>query len=219
MTIEDTIREFALEVAVRARRHFGDDNVRLFVDGFADQFSANRDRCESPIEELMLGALLLEGSHGEDDECRDCRVMPPDYPRGSFLQKCNEEHATPSSCMVMPQFQISDHRVDFCIAFYRGLHVVVECDGHEWHERTPEQPRRDKARDRAIQAEGFQVFRFTGSEIWRDPAACARELFNAASEMKIRQIRAEYEHEREYDRLLAGDPSLVATLGAIRDAQ
>ena len=45
--------------------------------------------------------------------------------------------------------------------------IAVECDGHEFHEKTKQQAARDKARDRD---------RFTGSEIWKDPGACADEV-------------------------------------------
>lgn len=55
---------------------------------------------------------------------------------------------------------------------------IVECDGHDFHERTKEQAIRDRARDRAFQAAGIPVFRFTGSEIYNNPFACAREVRN-----------------------------------------
>lgn len=53
---------------------------------------------------------------------------------------------------------------------------IVECDGHDFHERTKEQAQRDRARDRAFQAAGIPVFRFTGSEIYASPTKCAREV-------------------------------------------
>lgn len=40
--------------------------------------------------------------------------------------------------------------------------AVIECDGHEFHERTKRQAARDRSRDRAIQAFGYRIFRFTG---------------------------------------------------------
>ncbi|MGH2964229.1 MAG: DUF559 domain-containing protein [Solirubrobacterales bacterium] len=52
---------------------------------------------------------------------------------------------------------------------------MVECDGHDFHERTPHQARRDRERDRKLQAEGFLVFRYPGTEIWRDAFGAARE--------------------------------------------
>jgi very-short-patch-repair endonuclease len=54
--------------------------------------------------------------------------------------------------------------------------VVVECDGHEFHERTPAQAAHDRRRDRWMQANGWAVLRFTGSEIHRDPNGCADEV-------------------------------------------
>ena len=36
--------------------------------------------------------------------------------------------------------------------------VVVECDGHDFHERTKEQAANDRERDRGLQGLGFSVF-------------------------------------------------------------
>lgn len=68
-----------------------------------------------------------------------------------------------------------DYRLDFAFEC-DGKRVAVECDGHEFHERTKEQAARDKARDRSLVAAGWQVLRFTGSEIWADPGKCASEV-------------------------------------------
>lgn len=54
--------------------------------------------------------------------------------------------------------------------------IVIECDGHDFHERTKEQAARDRQRDRDMTAAGYKVFRFTGSEIWRDAGGCAAEV-------------------------------------------
>jgi hypothetical protein len=59
--------------------------------------------------------------------------------------------------------------------------ILVECDGHEWHERTPQQAAKDRARDREILLKsGLPVVRFTGSEIVRDPDGCAKEVVDLA---------------------------------------
>jgi hypothetical protein len=60
--------------------------------------------------------------------------------------------------------------------------LVVECDGHDFHERTKEQAKRDRSRDRAIQQMGITIFRFTGSEIYQTPLKCARQIFAWAEE-------------------------------------
>jgi len=51
--------------------------------------------------------------------------------------------------------------------------VVIEVDGHDYHERTKEQARRDRARDRAMLWRGWLPLRFTGQEVWQDATACA----------------------------------------------
>lgn len=70
-----------------------------------------------------------------------------------------------------------NYRLDFAVTHAR---IAVEVDGHDFHERTKEQAARDKSRDRALQAEGWRVLRFTGSEVWNDPRRCAKEVAQMA---------------------------------------
>jgi len=81
--------------------------------------------------------------------------------------------------LIVPQHEVvvagAKYRLDFAID-PEEERIAVECDGHEFHERTKEQAARDKGRDRALQAAGWRVLRFTGSEIWADPGKCAREV-------------------------------------------
>lgn len=76
-----------------------------------------------------------------------------------------------------PQVQIGEYRVDFLLTS-EGHNLAVECDGHDYHERTKLQAARDKARDRAILEAGYQVMRFTGSEIYADAMSCATQAIN-----------------------------------------
>jgi len=64
--------------------------------------------------------------------------------------------------------------------------IVVECDGHDFHERTKAQAEKDRKRDRRIQARGYKVFRFTGSEIHRDAFQCAAEVWNELLRSSVR---------------------------------
>lgn len=59
----------------------------------------------------------------------------------------------------------------------RGV-IVVECDGHDFHERTKEQAARDRSRDRALTRSGIQFLRFTGREIYRSSYDCLIEIEN-----------------------------------------
>src|SRR5687768_2589162 len=44
---------------------------------------------------------------------------------------------------IVPQYSVGNYRVDFLVTFTPGteptVRVVVECDGHDFHEKTKEQ--------------------------------------------------------------------------------
>ncbi|HEX3101231.1 MAG TPA: DUF559 domain-containing protein [Pyrinomonadaceae bacterium] len=79
--------------------------------------------------------------------------------------------------VIAPQYQAEKYRVDFALfvnfVANEQIKIVVECDGHEFHEKTKEQAARDKRRNRDLEISGWRLLRFTGSEIWRDPRTCA----------------------------------------------
>lgn len=65
-----------------------------------------------------------------------------------------------------------------------GRHVesvlAVECDGHDYHERTKQQAAYDRSRDRELLIKlGLVTVRFTGSEIYSDANRCARECIDS----------------------------------------
>lgn len=112
---------------------------------------------ESPIEESLLEAL----------------VLIPEIARGDFVLKTRQE--------VGPYF------LDFALwSKERNWRLAVECDGHEFHEKTKEQVARDKKRERYIVFEGWTVIRFAGSEIYRDAAGCATEVLKQCLKLEGR---------------------------------
>lgn len=115
-------------------------------------------RCESPIEQLMTLALLsqLHADGLVSGESKFCHLF------------CQRTITTLKGIF----------RVDILLTGrVCGIDVqlVVECDGHDFHEKTKKQAAADKARDRALLTEGYTVLRFTGSEIWADADKCANE--------------------------------------------
>lgn len=116
-------------------------------------------QCESPIEMLLLSALYYEAGSELIGRFASMSVRQPVLP----LFK------------IRPQHPIGPYRVDIAV-IGEHVRVVVECDGHEFHERTKEQAAKDKSRDRYLTAEEWLVLRFTGSEIHRNPLACAYEV-------------------------------------------
>lgn len=73
-------------------------------------------------------------------------------------------------CNVSPQQRIGNYIVDFLVNIpVIGINIIFECDGHDFHEKTKEQAQRDKSRDRYLKSQGYDVYRFTGSEIYNSP--------------------------------------------------
>ena len=70
------------------------------------------------------------------------------------------------------QYEIGPYFADLC---YPSVKVVVEVDGYEYH-HTKEQRNDDLKRQRFIQAQGWLVIRFSGSDIYRSAAACVAEI-------------------------------------------
>lgn len=114
-----------------------------------------KKRCESPIERRLLDAILADG-------------------RFEFRGKCWSW----GLCYLTLQEQAGPYRLDFAVTG-PGWKIDIECDGHDFHERTKEQAARDRSRDRELTLDGWTVLRFTGSEIHKNVAMCAEQVFEA----------------------------------------
>lgn len=138
--------------------------IRRVADSPQHQF-------DSPIERIFFAALFAAS------ERTPPALRPLIVDQGRFLNP--GEFA--SIRLVCPQFVVAGHRVDFAIrsCTWEGKWsekiVFVECDGHDFHERTKEQAAKDRQQDRATQAAGHIILRFTGSELYRDPISCAAD--------------------------------------------
>jgi very-short-patch-repair endonuclease len=99
---------------------------------------------------------------------------------------------------VDAQSPFGAYRADFVMALVRPegrVVAVVECDGHDFHERTKEQAKRDRKRDRAMQSAGFLVMRFTGSEVYADAIGCVGVVY-AAIRSRMSEIQMSILHAR-----------------------
>jgi very-short-patch-repair endonuclease len=165
-TAEDIVGKLADLAAGQAR------------DEFLHDVELRSDRCESPIERVLLASLMYHFG-------LECRTMfggrGPIFPLIQYVWP-NPLHMP--GCHIYQQALIGDYRVDFFIAWetpgkarpVKKCYVVIECDGHDFHERTKEQAARDRSRDRWMVSQGITVLRFTGSEIWSRTSLCARDI-------------------------------------------
>lgn len=86
----------------------------------------------------------------------------------------------PNSIRIFCQETIGAYTVDFLILAGRRQ-VIIECDGHAFHEKTKEQAANDAARTRELHEGGrYIVLRFTGSEIHHDARKCAAQTISIA---------------------------------------
>lgn len=137
------------------------------------------ERCESPIEQLMLVALMSVNapSYFENNWGFFHRFRP--VWEGDHLGRLDD--VDKDFCCLYIQPTVLNYRADFAIHYRaevgkQGHKIIIECDGHDFHERTKDQARRDRSRDREMTVAGYKVFRYTGSEIYRDPLRCAQQV-------------------------------------------
>ena len=121
----------------------------------------------SPIENIMFAQLLFT-SYGYGELKYDSLPDVGDGLGFTFTR----------------QKKIGVYTVDFLIKMKTKeceKLIVIECDGHNFHEKTKEQVAHDKKRDRWFSGRGITVLRFSGSEIFKNVEACCEEISNHLS--------------------------------------
>lgn len=159
-----------------------------------------KSQCESQIEILLASSWLISigkrRAWGSPHGGYAVNLMCPSLETPASIFDSNEIVCEVNS--IVFQAKIEGYRADFIVdrairqlpenKIVLGPKVVIECDGHDFHERTKEQAQRDKERDRIIQAAGYFVLRFTGSEIWKSPTKCAAHINDFLDEHICRTI-------------------------------
>ncbi len=121
-----------------------------------------RDRCESPIETVFALALF--------------QVL---IVRGRTLDRLQQVIASTSRSeriYVFPQCPILEYRADFLLISKNVPRpnppfLLVECDGRDYHSIEKDEPR-----DRRLIEVGFEVVRFSGSNIYSFPELVVNEV-------------------------------------------
>lgn len=122
---------------------------------------------DSPIEQIFFIALRLQ-----------CQEMEFDF-------KVNEDINNPGfrfTLSVLPQQKIGKYKVDFLIKIQQGTsrsELIVELDGHNFHDKDKHQRSYEKARDRFLLQHGYKVFHYTGSDVVKSPQHVAYEVMQS----------------------------------------
>jgi hypothetical protein len=177
-----------------------------FLRQIVDPLDHAASLCESPLERAMLWALIKEADDVEAGDTTGALHffklpgVAPDEQRVSIVTL--QWYGGFFIFDVFQQLKVTaagkNYRLDFGIRARRPnvawkqdtdaprwltTLYALECDGHDFHERTKEQAERDRVRDRDLQSIGWNVARFTGAEIYRDPLAAAVRVFKFGEQL------------------------------------
>lgn len=131
--------------------------------------------CGSELERILLPHLAFmpvpyeKGGWGRPVLCR--------APKTDHKFSEGGEYA-----VLVCQMPVEQYRLDFALIYKpvtlkSPIRVAIECDGHDYHDGTKEAAERDKKRNREVTSLGWKMMRFSGREIYRNPNACATEVF------------------------------------------
>lgn len=158
---------------------FREDELRIAEEA-VQEFHDLLLLCGSPVEQMLLFEFktvfdghVVDGLEHDRSKLVGTLIFPgvewahiniyPQYPIPLEGKNCTADF----------MFEIADWRSGRRTVHFR---LVVEVDGHDYHEKTKEQARHDKQRDRAMMKTGVYILRFTGSEIYRDAIEAATEV-------------------------------------------
>ena len=154
--------------------------------------------CESPLEQKLLKSLtdcfmghpcdhpvlhfLIPNYQEPDIQGFSVRIYPQyeiavPFPSSNGVGTKQKAFRADFMVLLIPPADI--HKLKTRDFTKRAIaKLIVEVDGHDFHEHTKEQAEHDKSRDRAFTNFGYQVLRFTGREINREAANKALEVFS-----------------------------------------
>ena len=165
MAIPENVRQFiskASDDAGRIEATWFDVEICRFIDEHS---------IASPIEQIFVAAIHVMAKANFE------RINPPP------LMGAGGEY-NGHGVYVQPQFCVDKFRVDFRVERFGNYGhstgvVLVELDGHEFHDKDKKQRSYEKARDRFLAKSGFVVLHFTGSDVVADPYKVAHEVLDA----------------------------------------
>ena len=138
------------------------DEQFLRIEDFCEQV----DECESPIEKMLLAALEIKAMQYEDSYEVSIWTQYDSFPidkkyRADFYIRIDNG---PWHCLYGKKLKEAE--------------LLIECDGHQFHEKTKAQVKYRNERDLELKKAGYDILHFSGSQIYNEPMKCADEIFN-----------------------------------------
>lgn len=113
----------------------------------------------------------------------------------AFTKRCDEKCKDDDICYYIylePQHKIEVNGKTYYADFYvdfdnidevtrrraENLKLIIECDGHDFHQKTKAQVKHDNERDFDLKMAGYEVLHFSGSQIYNDPYKCVDDVID-----------------------------------------
>jgi very-short-patch-repair endonuclease len=106
-----------------------------------------------------------------------CDDSPIEVDFGARLITAIRQTDDPDLLKLIPQYELGPYRYDFAIFREGKLVGLIECDGKEFHS-TERQLANDLAKNKLATKEGVYIFRFSGSDIYRNGYGCVRTVLH-----------------------------------------
>lgn len=168
MSENRALADNVLDFLNRASSDYGRIKTEEFSQG---QYSDLLEKeLRSPIEEIFYVAMHVM-----------CAANYTEINPDPIFNESTGEWRPGYGVGMYSQFKIGKYRVDFLIESTDGPQpnqVVIELDGHAFHDKDKNQRAYEKARDRFLVANGYRVLHFTGSEVVADPYKVAYEALD-----------------------------------------
>jgi len=157
-----------------------EDLLALLASQRSERLDEIIEWCGSPIEVRLLLAIVQVLAKERDHYGGYYCISTPEDGRMFSL----DDDPEIVRVTLQSDIEVDGHKykADFLVTewdCYRrrfNKRIVVEADGHDYHERTKEQAAKDRKRDRLMQGAGYAVLRFTGAEIYADAMGCADQI-------------------------------------------
>ncbi len=126
-------------------------------------------RCESELERVFV--MLLGVLTADVDNISFAGEFPPESKAVGRRYLLD----------IAQQVPVAGYRCDFMLTIravhsQRFMRLAIECDGHSFHDRTPEQASADRQRDRKLLALCVPTLRYTFSDLARHPNEFMQDL-------------------------------------------
>lgn len=150
----------------------------------------NIDRCSRIAELLLLENEIkkiencsdfIRISEGIETDILNSKLTPIEKVMYAILSRISynfmQDYSQDFNIYFQTQQKIDNYIVDFLVTSdFSKEKIIIECDGHDFHEKTKEQAQHDKERDRFLTSKGYIILRYTGSEIYNNFCGIESEL-------------------------------------------